>query len=156
MAAPRERLALGLISGTSQDAVDGVLAAFDEQGRLLGLRGQGSRPYPAELRSRLLALGFENQALTLAEYAACDRAVADAFAETAEAVLEAAGVRAAAVTVIGSHGQTVFHEPRRIASSLQLGDPNRLAARLGCPVVADFRRADIARGGQGAPLVCAL
>ncbi|HEX4872079.1 MAG TPA: anhydro-N-acetylmuramic acid kinase, partial [Nevskiaceae bacterium] len=47
-------------------------------------------------------------------------------------------------------------EPRRIASSLQLGDPNRLAARLGCPVVADFRRADIARGGQGAPLVCAL
>lgn len=145
------RLALGLISGTSQDGIDAVLAAF-EGDRWQGIVASHAGEYPAALRERLLALGFENRPVALGEYAALDRAVADAFADTANALLQQAGVSPAEVSALGSHGQTVFHDAA-LGNSLQIGDPSRIAVRTGIPVVADFRRKDVALGGQGAPLL---
>lgn len=144
--------AIGLISGTSQDGIDAVLAEF-EQGSFRRLLATHSGVYPAPIRSRLLELGFEGSPVTLAEYAALDRAVADAFADTAIELLQLAGVDKSAVQVLGSHGQTVFHDAVGTANSLQIGDPSRIAVRTGIVTVADFRRADVALGGQGAPLL---
>lgn len=151
----RERF-VGLMSGTSADGVDAVVAVFDN-GRYSGLQGAFHIDYPAALRSRLLALGSsESMALSLKEFASLDAQVADVFAEAALSVLRSAGLAPDDISAVGSHGQTVFHDPRAAQSSLQIGDPNRIAARVGRPVVADFRRADIALGGQGAPLVPAF
>src|SRR5690606_38363708 len=86
--------------------------------------------------------------------------LAHRFADAAEAALDRAGLTAADLDLVGSHGQTVHHLPEptpaagaAVRATLQIGDPATLAARLGAPVVADFRSADVARGGQGAPLV---
>lgn len=132
------------------DGVDAVLCEF-EGPRFRSVRSTHSVAYPADLRQRLLRLQREAGAISLADYAACDNAVADSFAEAALPLCRAGGV-----TAVGSHGQTVFHGPQGVQSSLQIGNPARLAVRLGLPVVADFRRADVALGGQGAPLVPAF
>ncbi|MDP3857068.1 MAG: anhydro-N-acetylmuramic acid kinase [Stagnimonas sp.] len=151
----RERF-VGLMSGTSADGVDAVVAVF-ENGRYSGLQGAFHLDYPAALRSRLIAIGSsENTALSLKELASLDAQVADSFAEAALSVLRSAGLAPDDISAIGSHGQTIFHDPRGAQSSLQIGDPNRISARTGRPVVADFRRADIALGGEGAPLVPAF
>lgn len=151
----RERL-VGLMSGTSADGVDAVVAVF-EQGRYSGLQGAYHLDYPSALRQRLLALGNSNRtAVSLDELARLDGEVADCFAEATLCVLRSAGLAADDIAAIGSHGQTIFHDPRGARSSLQIGDPNRISVRTGRPVVADFRRADIALGGEGAPLVPAF
>lgn len=151
----RERF-VGLMSGTSADGVDAVVAVFDN-GRYSGLQGAFHLDYPAALRTRLLVLGSsDSTALSLKELATLDAQVADAFAEAALSALRSAGLAPDDISAVGSHGQTIFHDPRGVQSSLQIGDPNRIAARIGRPVVADFRRADIALGGQGAPLVPAF
>lgn len=148
-------LAAGLISGTSQDGIDAVLAEF-EGSRFVRVLAHRAGAYPDELRRRLIELSHESQRVSLHDWAALDRAVADGFADTAVELLRLAGVAPAAVAVLGSHGQTVFHDPLVARNTLQLGDPSRIAARTGIPTVADFRRKDIALGGQGAPLVCAF
>ncbi|EIT71432.1 MULTISPECIES: anhydro-N-acetylmuramic acid kinase [Hydrocarboniphaga] len=145
------RLALGLISGTSQDGIDAVLAAFEDDD-WQGIVATHSGQYPQAVRTRLLALGYENRPVSLAEFAELDRAVADAFADTALAVLSQAGIPAAQVSALGSHGQTIFHDAA-LGNSLQIGDPSRIAARTGIATVGDLRRKDIALGGQGAPLL---
>lgn len=145
-------LALGLISGTSQDGIDAVLAEF-EDGRWRGLRATHGGHYPEALRARLLALAYEQRPVTLAEYAELDREVADAFAQTALELLAREQLDARAITALGSHGQTVFHDAGNVRNSLQIGDPSRIAVRTGITTVADFRRKDIALGGQGAPLL---
>lgn len=145
---------LGLISGTSQDGIDAVLADFSE-GRIRIL-GTHSGAYPDEVRARLLRIAHERETLTLAELATLDRQVAESFADTAITLLQQLGAAAGSVQAIGSHGQTVFHDPRNARSSLQLGDPSLIAARSGLTVVADFRRKDVALGGEGAPLVPAF
>lgn len=147
----RERY-LGLMSGTSQDGIDAVLAEF-EDGRFLRVLHHHSGRYAPELRAELIELSREATPVTLARYATLDRRVADAFADTALALIEHFNVDRQTVRAIGSHGQTVFHDPAGAQSSLQLGDPSRIAVRTGLPVVADFRRADVALGGQGAPLL---
>lgn len=137
------------------DGVDAVLCEF-RAGRFHGVRAHGTHPYPPALRATLLALQREKPAVTLDTLARLDHAVAFSFAVAARALLKHARVTAARVTVLGSHGQTVFHDPKGARSSLQLGDPSAIAAATGIPTVADFRRADIARGGEGAPLVPAF
>lgn len=143
--------AIGLISGTSQDGIDAVLAEF-EDGAWRRLIATHSGQYPASIKARLLELGYEHQPVRLAEFAELDRAVADAFAETALELLRLADMAPEFVTVLGSHGQTVFHDAA-LGNSLQLGDPSRIAVRTGLSTVADFRRKDVALGGQGAPLL---
>lgn len=146
----------GLMSGTSADGIDAVVARF-EDGRFAGVEHSRHQPHDPAFRRRLIALGRDAQAsLSLAELVALDADLADRFAGAVLALLEQAGLPTHAIRAVGSHGQTVFHDPRGARGSLQLGDPNRIAAATGIPVVADFRRMDIALGGQGAPLVPAF
>lgn len=144
---------LGLISGTSADGIDAALLRFEPHPQLIAAR---TWAYPADLRARLLAL-MHSQTLSVDEFGALDAEVGEAFAAAATRLIEAAGIERSGVRVIGSHGQTVRHRPGLAHPfSLQIGDPNRIAERSGICTVADFRRRDIAAGGQGAPLVCAL
>lgn len=148
-------LYLGLMSGTSMDGVDAVLCEF-EGARFRRARATAASGYPGALRSALLRLQREKPAITLDQLARFDRAIAEVFAEAARRALAAARVKASAVRALGSHGQTVMHDPLGARSSMQLGDPSAIAALTGITTVADFRRADVARGGQGAPLVPAF
>ena len=149
-------LAIGLMSGTSMNGIDAVLAEFRD-GRFTGLKATHSLEYPPALRARLLEVARSDAALSLRELATLDVQVAGRFAETAQALLGTAGIDAAAVDAIGSHGQTVFHDTSATPwATQQLGDPSLIAARCGITTVADFRRKDVALGGQGAPLVPAF
>lgn len=166
-------LFLGLISGTSADGIDAALVSF---GRAIehvasGINAAQPKPvtqdsgsamqvvaaetfrYPAEIRTRLLALTAANAAIPLDELGALDVAVGACFAEAAITLLANAGVSATEVRAIGSHGQTVRHRPDGPHPfSMQIGDAAVIAERTGILTVADFRRADVAAGGQGAPL----
>ena len=148
-------LYLGLISGTSADGIDAALVSF-EQGTPQ-LRGALTHPWPAPLRDRVLAVAQDLQAFDLDAFGRLDVAIGRHFAEAAQQLLATSGTPAAAVRAIGSHGQTVRHRPGGEAPfTLQLGDATVIAERCGIDVVADFRRADVAAGGQGAPLLPAL
>jgi len=149
-------LVIGLMSGTSMDGIDAVLAEF-EDGRFKGLRATHQLQYTPALRARLLQIARSDAALSLRELATLDVGVAEHFAAAALGLLAGAGVEAGAVSAIGSHGQTVFHDTAaRPWASQQLGDPGLIAANSGITTVADFRRKDVALGGQGAPLVPAF
>jgi anhydro-N-acetylmuramic acid kinase len=125
----------GIMSGTSLDGID-VAVVEMPKAKLLDFR---SRPYSAALRKRLLAVSNAD----------CHtREIARLHFELAELYAKAIPRR---VDLIGCHGQTIYHEGRR--ATLQIGDGSVLAARTGAPVVCDFRPADIAAGGEGAPLV---
>lgn len=144
-------LYIGLISGTSRDGVDGALARF-AAGRPQ-LRGALCLPYPADLAARLEALATSGRRPSGDHLLRLDADLAEHFAATALALLDEARVDAAGVRAIGSHGQTVWHQPEGPRpESLQLGNPGLIAQRTGIRTVGDFRRADIAAGGQGAPL----
>lgn len=146
-------LYLGLISGTSADGIDVALVRFEPHARLIAAR---TYPYPAQLRTRLLAL-MHAPALAIDAFGELDAEVGEVFAGAALSLLVEAGVPIDAISALGSHGQTVRHRPWNAHPfTLQIGDPNRIAERTGIRTVADFRRRDIAAGGQGAPLVCAL
>lgn len=146
---------LGLMSGTSQDGIDAVLAEFAD-GRFERVLAAHTASYPPELRTELVELSREATPVSLARLATLDVRVADAFADAALALVLESGIARESIVAIGSHGQTVFHDAVSAQSSMQLGDPSRIAVRTGLPVVADFRRADVALGGQGAPLLPAL
>ena len=156
---PRGRTFLGLISGTSADGIDAALVRFDDDhahARPTLLHGRTHAWQPA-LRERLVALGQQAQALTLDEVGELDVRIGHAFAAAALATLRDAGLAARDVGAIGSHGQTLRHHPHGDAPfTLQLGDAHVVAERCGIPVVADFRRRDVAAGGHGAPLVPAF
>jgi len=148
-------LYLGLMSGTSMDGVDSALCEVRNR-RFLRVVGSQSQQYSSSLRQDLLRLQREQPALSLDALAKLDHAVAQTFAHAAIGLLREVGLTPADVKGLGSHGQTVFHDPSGARSSLQLGDPSLIAALTGITTVADFRRADVARGGQGAPLVPAF
>ncbi len=144
-------LYIGLISGTSMDAIDAALVDFS--GNQPAIIATHNLPYPDELKKRLVtALGLcEPLAADLSEL---DTSVGTAFADATNCLLQLAGTRADQVIAIGSHGQTIHHAPDAPQPySLQIGNANVIAAQTGIDVVADFRRADIEAGGQGAPLV---
>ncbi|HUS23391.1 MAG TPA: anhydro-N-acetylmuramic acid kinase [Candidatus Binatia bacterium] len=147
------QLYVGLMSGTSQDGVDAVLAEFRGPRFVRVLRHAVVR-YPRSLRQRLLALAADSErALSLPQLCTLDQQVAERFAQAARKVLP----RGRTVRAIGSHGQTVFHSGKgRLRTSVQLGNPALIAELTGTTTVADFRRADMAAGGQGAPLVPAF
>jgi anhydro-N-acetylmuramic acid kinase len=147
-------LFLGLISGTSADGIDVALAGFDPAPRL---HAALTHPYPDALRRRILALAQGNGRIALDELGALDVEIARNFAAAANALLQRAGIAATEIAALGSHGQTVRHRPQQTPPyTLQLGDPNVLAEITSITTVADFRRRDIAAGGQGAPLAPAF
>jgi anhydro-N-acetylmuramic acid kinase len=147
-------LYLGMMSGTSIDGVDAVLTEFHE--RSCRVLHATTTPFPPALLARLRAV-VERPQTTLRELGGLDHAVGEFFADCALAVLAAAGVDRADVAAIGHHGQPIFHEPLGTEPfSMQIGDPNVVAARTDICTVADLRRLDMALGGQGAPLVPAF
>lgn len=145
---------VGIISGTSLDAADVVLAhaAGDDRPKL---EATHSQPPPAALRQRLLEITQTRPPIDIRELGQLDRQVADWMADGVLALLAETGIAPGRIRAIGSHGQTLYHDPHPPDPfTLQIGDPSRLAARTGITTVADFRRADMAVGGQGAPMVC--
>jgi anhydro-N-acetylmuramic acid kinase len=145
-------LFLGMMSGTSMDAIDAVLVDFDVTP--LNIVAASATPFEAALKQRIAALVDHAESVALDELGQLDVAVGHAFAGAANALLRMAGVGPGRVTAIGSHGQTIRHRPDLpFPFTTQIGDPSTLAERTGITVVADFRRRDVAAGGQGAPLL---
>jgi len=148
-------LAIGLMSGTSQDGVDVALVETD--GETVTRFGPTayrtySKPERALLRSaNAVAANMTDRTARPGAMAEAEAQVTAAHAEAVETFLAANGLKPGDVTVIGFHGQTVLHRPER-RLTVQIGDGRKLADRLGIPVVYDFRSADVEAGGQGAPL----
>lgn len=140
---------VGLMSGTSADGVTAALVDVRGSGSGLSVRtlAWADTAFPPGLRRRVL----QARAGTVADLARLDMELGAVFAAAAERLLRRRGVRAGSVDAIGSHGQTVFHDPRH--ASLQIGEAAVIAERTGLPVVSDFRPRDVAAGGEGAPLV---
>jgi anhydro-N-acetylmuramic acid kinase len=148
--------AIGLMSGTSLDGVDVALLETDGE-RVERLGPTGYRPYSDEERAFLAAAledaaGMEGRQDRRGRLAQAEELITRAHAEAVEAFLSHNGLTAAEIDVIGFHGQTVLHRPEQ-GLTVQLGDGAALARRIGAPVVYDLRAADVAAGGQGAPLV---
>ncbi len=150
---------IGLMSGTSLDGVDGVIADFSVRAPALVL-ASASMPFEADLKSELLALNTpgDNE---LHRAALAANQLVTTYAQVIERLLvsaAASGIRRQDIIAIGAHGQTVRHRPQEfgVGYTLQLNNPALLAERTGIDVVADFRTADVAAGGQGAPLVPAF
>jgi anhydro-N-acetylmuramic acid kinase len=151
------RLYIGLMSGTSMDGIDGVLAdiAADGMPRIIG---EAHAAMPAALAAELLALNTRGED-ELQRAALAANALARLQAEVVAHLLDSTGTAAAAVRAIGSHGQTVRHRPGEFDASgfsIQLNNGALLAEACGIDVVCDFRSRDLAAGGQGAPLVPAF
>lgn len=149
----RSQRYIGLMSGTSLDGVDAVLADFS--GPTLRVLGHCSQPFAPALRQELLALNTpgDNE---LHRAALAANALVRVYAEAVHALLQQCGVAASSVRAVGVHGQTVRHRPQEfdgVGYTLQLNQPALLAEWCGVDVVADFRSRDVAAGGQGAPLV---
>lgn len=150
---------IGLMSGTSLDGVDGVIADFSVTASALVVTS-ASLPFESSFKEELLALNSpgENE---LHRAALAANQLADTYAQVVERLLAGAavsGIRRQDIVAIGAHGQTVRHRPQEfgVGYTLQLNNPALLAESTGIDVVADFRSADVAAGGQGAPLVPAF
>jgi len=153
----RGSLALGIMSGTSADGIDVALVRI--AGRKAFLEDYASFPFPREVQKVILKLG-EGRPVTTGEISQLNFLLGEIFAGAALAACKKFRVAPARIAVIGSHGQTVFHQGtpsrlhgQRVASTLQIGEPSVIAVRTGITTVGDFRPADMAAGGQGAPLV---
>jgi len=151
---------IGLISGTSVDGVDVAIVeiAGHAAGANVRLLAFETVTYPDPVRTELLAL-YDDQSNAVARLCSLNVVVGECFAEATVDVAHRAGLDLATVEVIGSHGQTVWHQPApdpalplSTPSTLQIGEASVIAAQTGAPVMADFRVADMAVGGQGAPL----
>lgn len=145
---------IGVMSGTSLDGVDVVLAAIDEH--IVAQQASYCHPMPLEIRQMILDV-CQGQPVTLSQLGHLDARLGRLFSEAIETLMRRESLRAGDISGIGCHGQTVWHEPNSDAPfSMQLGDNHQIAARTGVTVVGDFRRRDMAMGGQGAPLVPAF
>jgi anhydro-N-acetylmuramic acid kinase len=151
---------VGLISGTSADGVSAVVTEIKGTGLGAGLRvlGFGTYPYPPELRGAVFEL-FRPETSTVDRICEANFVLGEFFAECALRVIGECGLTPGEVDLIGSHGQTIHHLPglKEVSgystrSTLQIGEAAVIAERTGIPTVADFRKADVAAGGEGAPL----
>jgi anhydro-N-acetylmuramic acid kinase len=156
ISSPSPLFYIGLMSGTSMDGVDGVLAAFpgaDDESRIATLAAV-HLPFPSALRAELMALQAPGENEIHREALAAN-ALAGIYAECVARLLAEHGMTAGAVRAIGVHGQTIRHQPG-LGYTRQANNPALLAELAGIDVIADFRSRDIAAGGQGAPLVPAF
>ncbi len=153
----RGTLALGIMSGTSADGIDVALVRMS--GRKASLENFSAFPFPRRVQKAILKLG-EGRPVTTGEISQLNFLLGELFAGAALAACKKFRIAPTQIDVIGSHGQTIFHQGtptrfnrRRVASTLQIGDPSVIAVLTGITTVGDFRPADMAAGGQGAPLV---
>lgn len=145
-------LAIGLMSGTSMDAVD--VAAVRFSGSTFTLVRHRQYPIPPSLQHDLKSVGPDTGIATIVDL---DARMGELFASGARELMRECGLESDDVAIIGSHGQTLLHLPGQPhANTLQIGDPNRIAIGTGVRTVADLRRMDMAAGGQGAPLAPAF
>ncbi len=145
---------IGLMSGTSVDGVDAVLLRFDSDDQPATLLETHSIDFPVALAQEVHALTSAGTN-EIARMAKVENQLADLYNEAVEGLLGKTDVARDQIVAIGNHGQTVRHLPAQ-GYTLQLGNQNLLAAKTGIDVIGDFRRADMALGGQGAPLVPAF
>ncbi|RLE67318.1 MAG: anhydro-N-acetylmuramic acid kinase [Thermoprotei archaeon] len=155
------RLVIGLMSGTSADGVSAVLVELKGCGvntryKILAYK---TYPYPSEVREKIFSL-FDPKTSTVDEICFMNFILGEIFAEAALKIAKEANIDIEDIDLIGSHGQTIYHQPnpRSIAgyesrATLQIGEPSVIAERTGRITVADFRPRDVAAGGQGAPIV---
>lgn len=155
-------LTLGMISGTSLDGIDVAVCRINghAQQAEIDLVAFDTVPYAPEIREELLNL-YEDSANAIARICSMNVVIGNAFATAALRVLEANDLSPDEVVLVGSHGQTVWHQPEAesdliVPSTLQIGEASQIAAVLNCTVISDFRVADMAVGGQGAPLAAYL
>ena len=143
------------MSGTSMDGVDAVVVRLgDHTCEILAAHQQA---YPEALRTQLTVASRNPGSFSVDTLGSLDHWVAECFSSATSALLSRTGIDKSRVYAIGSHGQTVRHQPRATRPfTLQIGDPNIIAARTGITTVADFRRRDLALGGEGAPLAPAF
>ncbi|MBR0463272.1 MAG: anhydro-N-acetylmuramic acid kinase [Clostridia bacterium] len=152
---------IGLMSGTSADGIDAALTEITGYGlnTCLKMLAFVTLPYPEEIRRLILSLatGGEGGSRKLCLFNAL---MGELSLRACLAVCEVASVRPEEIDLVGSHGQTLYHQPTavefagyQVRGTLQLGEASVIAEGLGCPVVSDFRVRDVAAGGQGAPLV---
>ena len=148
-------LYIGLMSGTSVDGIDAALVDFSQaQPKLIAF---ACTPFPDAVKQQIQRISLPNQLLLLSEYGALDCQLGHLFADAVNQLLARENIAPTAIAAIGSHGQTVFHQPNSdFPFSLQIGDPNVIAQKTGITTIADFRRRDMAAGGQGAPLAPAF
>jgi len=143
---------VGLMSGTSMDGIDAALVSFGDAS--VEIHATHSEPYPQDLKDALMIAIREPLDVPLDTSGELDRRVGECFRDAALAVIDKSGVSRKEIVAIGSHGQTLRHQPNAVAPfSLQIGAAKIIAAGTGTSTVANFREADIAVGGQGAPLV---
>jgi anhydro-N-acetylmuramic acid kinase len=157
----KSTLVLGMMSGTSADGIDVALARVSGAPPKLSakLLGHTSVKFPSALRKEILRVA-EQQPITAGNLSQLNFRLGKIFADAALLACRHFRVPASKIALIGSHGQTIFHQGRPLpyfgsptASTLQIGEPSVIAARTGITTISDFRPADIALGGQGAPLV---
>lgn len=151
----KKRRVVGLMSGTSADGVDAALVEIEGCGLETALRLVEfvAYPFPADILERVFQL-FQPASCTVEDVCEMNFILGNIFAQAALAVIKAAGLEASEVDLIGSHGQTICHLPDRpVRSTLQIAEPSVIAYETGIVTVGDFRVADVAAGGQGAPLV---
>jgi anhydro-N-acetylmuramic acid kinase len=159
---------IGLMSGTSVDSIDGVLVSFDtpltrrsastspasgrgeKPSNFITLEETYSIPIPQALREQLLQISTSST-LSLEQLGLLDNQLGNLFAECALQIINKTKILKTQILAIGSHGQNIYHNPQ-IAFTLQIANPNIIAKKTGLPVIHDFRRGDMALGGQGAPL----
>ena len=151
---PGSEIYIGLMSGTSLDGVDVAIVDFsDFPPRLLHC---STKPYDESMRQRLRIL-CQSKTTTLDNLYGLDAELGELYAESVNQALELASLERAKIVAIGCHGQTIRHSPDSARPfTAQIGDPNRVAALTGISTIADFRRKDIAVGGQAAPLAPAF
>lgn len=147
-------LYIGLMSGTSLDGIDVALVDFTDGAKLIA---KAHHPMPALLTAILLQMTQSNAPVSLEQIGHLETALGQTFADAVSSFITKNGIDPHHVRAIGSHGQTVRHNPHGDRPfTLQLGDANIIAERSGITTIADFRRRDVAAGGQGAPLVPAF
>jgi anhydro-N-acetylmuramic acid kinase len=148
-------LYIGLMSGTSMDGIDAGL--FEIRNRSCVAKATSRTPYPAELRRALQAAVRDAETCTVDDIGHLDHWVGECFMRATEQLIADSHVDKGRIRAIGSHGQTIRHQPRSTRPfTMQIGDPNLIAAGTGLTTVADFRRRDLALGGEGAPLAAAF
>lgn len=144
---------IGVLSGTSMDAVDAAVLEFTQRGPRLA--AAHAYPFPDALREAIRET--VRQPVPVARIGELDVRMGELFAQAVLALLDVSGLAAGEILAVGSHGQTLWHQPvGPHPFTLQIGDPNVIAETSGITTVADFRRRDMAAGGQGAPLVPAF